>query len=77
MDCIGDDCSGPPQNVKVERIIPHEDYDPADSHQQNDIALLRLEHNVQFNGEGTLSILRGRIGTLPFEQKVTSSEGCV
>lgn len=49
VDCIGDDCSGPPQNVKVERIIPHEDYDPADSHQQNDIALLRLEHNVQFN----------------------------
>ncbi|XP_063831600.1 transmembrane protease serine 9-like [Ostrinia nubilalis] len=49
VDCIGDDCSGPPQDIPVEEIIAHEKYDPADSNQHNDIALLRLEHNAQFN----------------------------
>ncbi|RVE47482.1 hypothetical protein evm_007893 [Chilo suppressalis] len=49
VDCIDADCSGPPQDIVVERVIPHEDYDPADIHQANDIALLRLQHNAVFN----------------------------
>lgn len=49
VDCVENDCSGPPQDVPVERIIAHEDYDPQDIDQQNDIALLRLAHHVVFN----------------------------
>ncbi|KAL0869170.1 hypothetical protein ABMA27_007457 [Loxostege sticticalis] len=49
VDCIAEDCSGPPQDIPVERIIAHEYYDPADSDQIHDIALLRLEHNALFN----------------------------
>ncbi|KAL4715946.1 hypothetical protein ACJJTC_013246 [Scirpophaga incertulas] len=49
VDCIDSDCSGPPQDIRIERIIPHEEYDPADTNQLNDIALLRLETNAVFN----------------------------
>ncbi|CAH2094425.1 unnamed protein product [Euphydryas editha] len=49
-DCDHDDCSPQPLNVPIEEIIAHEDYDPTDGQQQNDIALLRLAQDVTFNG---------------------------
>lgn len=50
-DCLQGDCSGPVQDIRVEEIIAHEGYDPYDTNQHNDIALLRLSQNAQFNGE--------------------------
>ncbi|XP_013184392.2 CLIP domain-containing serine protease HP8 isoform X2 [Amyelois transitella] len=49
VDCVGDDCSGPVQDIPIERIIAHDGYVPSDTNQHNDIALLRLARNVQFN----------------------------
>ncbi|XP_059053397.1 CLIP domain-containing serine protease HP8-like isoform X2 [Achroia grisella] len=49
VDCVGDDCSGPVQDISIEQTIAHEGYDPSDKDQQNDIALLRLSRNAQFN----------------------------
>ncbi|XP_026315081.1 CLIP domain-containing serine protease 2-like isoform X2 [Hyposmocoma kahamanoa] len=46
-DCLADDCAGPVQDIPVEQIIPHEDYDPKDANQHNDIALLRLAQNAR------------------------------
>lgn len=48
-DCVEGDCSGPVQDIPVQQIIAHENYDPNDKDQQNDIALLRLSRNAQFN----------------------------
>lgn len=47
-DCTKSGCSDPPVDVAVERIIAHENYDPANENQHNDIALLRLSNNVRF-----------------------------
>ncbi|XP_026735233.1 CLIP domain-containing serine protease 2-like isoform X1 [Trichoplusia ni] len=49
VDCFGDDCSGPVQDIPVEQIIAQENYIPEDSNQHHDIALLRLSYNAQFN----------------------------
>ncbi|KAG6464620.1 CLIP domain-containing serine protease 2 isoform X2 [Manduca sexta] len=49
VDCVGDDCSQPVQDIRIEQIIAHESYDPEDNNQQNDIALLRLAQNVHLN----------------------------
>ncbi|KAJ8723965.1 hypothetical protein PYW07_007945 [Mythimna separata] len=49
VDCFHDDCSGPVQDIPVEEIIPQEGYVPEDTNQHNDIALLRLAFNAQFN----------------------------
>ncbi|CAH2257133.1 CLIP domain-containing serine protease 2-like [Pararge aegeria] len=50
IDCQRpDDCSPPPLDVPIEEVIAHEGYVPTDEHQQNDIALLRLAYDVQFN----------------------------
>lgn len=56
VDCvsngpIGEECSDPPQNIPVEDRIAHENYDPQDQNQYNDIALLRLSRDAKFNGK--------------------------
>ena len=51
VDCFHDDCSGPVQDIPVELIIPQEGYNADDANQHNDIALLRLAFNAQFNGK--------------------------
>ncbi|KAF9796702.1 hypothetical protein SFRURICE_008112 [Spodoptera frugiperda] len=49
VDCFHDDCSGPVQDIPVEEIIAQENYDPQDSQQHHDIAMLRLAYNAQYN----------------------------
>uniref|UniRef100_A0A336LMT0 CLIP domain-containing serine protease n=1 Tax=Culicoides sonorensis TaxID=179676 RepID=A0A336LMT0_CULSO len=39
---VGSDCADPVQDIPVETLIPHEQYEPAGEQQYNDIALLRL-----------------------------------
>lgn len=52
-DCItnefGSDCAPDPVNVAVEERIAHEEYQPNDSNQYHDIALLRLKRDVSFS----------------------------
>lgn len=52
-DCIpimdGYQCSDPPIDVKVDRLIVHENYIPNENGQHNDIALLRLKKIVKFS----------------------------
>ncbi|KAI5643188.1 trypsin domain-containing protein [Phthorimaea operculella] len=48
-DCVMDDCTTPVQDIRVEEIIAHEGYDPQDSNQHNDIALLRLAQPARYN----------------------------
>lgn len=48
-DCIMDECAPPVIDVPVEQLLPHEHYDPDSQHQDNDIALVRLQHSVQFD----------------------------
>uniref|UniRef100_A0A1Y1L107 CLIP domain-containing serine protease n=1 Tax=Photinus pyralis TaxID=7054 RepID=A0A1Y1L107_PHOPY len=51
-DCIPQSgyeyCSDPPLDVAVSEVVVHEMYDPFDQNQYHDIALLRLEYDVQF-----------------------------
>ncbi|XP_075983213.1 CLIP domain-containing serine protease HP8-like isoform X2 [Anticarsia gemmatalis] len=49
VDCSGEDCSRPVQDIPVEQIIAHERYDPYETNQHNDIALLRLSHSAEFH----------------------------
>ncbi|CAG4953655.1 unnamed protein product [Parnassius apollo] len=49
QDCVQGDCSPTPLDVRIEDIIPHEGYSKFDSHQQNDIALLRLARDVPYS----------------------------
>ncbi|GBP04038.1 CLIP domain-containing serine protease 2 [Eumeta japonica] len=58
MDCIQGDCNAPPLDVPIERIIPHEQYDARDEHQQNDIALLRLAREVQYTGTTLIHFIK-------------------
>lgn len=48
LDCYGktNQCAPPPINIPVQERIAHEDYDPYDINQPNDIALLRLVKNI-------------------------------
>lgn len=39
-------CSDQPIDVQIERLIPHENYDPQNPNQHNDIALLRLSRDI-------------------------------
>lgn len=43
-------CAPPAVDVAVEETIAHEDYNPYDTNQYHDVALLRLIRNVQFSG---------------------------
>lgn len=47
-DCDGDFCSSK-QDVKVEQVIAHPQYQQAGN--VNDIALVRLAQNVQYSGK--------------------------
>jgi hypothetical protein len=48
-DCDDDNqqfCSDPPIDIQIEKAITHENYNPEDVNQHNDIALLRLSREV-------------------------------
>ncbi|XP_055609360.1 CLIP domain-containing serine protease B4-like [Uranotaenia lowii] len=47
QDCYKDVCSDPPVDFGVDKIIIHEQYDPKSAAQWNDIALIRLDRNVE------------------------------
>lgn len=42
------DCTDPVQDIAIEHSFPHQGYDPHSRTQLHDIALLRLDRNVQF-----------------------------
>ena len=44
-------CSDPAVNVKVHSVIYHPDFKENQSHYMNDIALIRLNHTVNFTGK--------------------------
>lgn len=49
IDCNDEEiCSPKPQDIPVAEQITHENYLPSSQAQQNDIALLRLEHSATF-----------------------------
>jgi hypothetical protein len=41
-------CNDPPVDIPIEKLIPHEQYDPTSLNQHNDIALLRLAQPVTY-----------------------------
>jgi hypothetical protein len=41
-------CNDPPVDIPIEKLIPHEQYDPQGANQHNDIALLRLAQPVTY-----------------------------
>uniref|UniRef100_C6ZQY3 CLIP domain-containing serine protease n=1 Tax=Ochlerotatus triseriatus TaxID=7162 RepID=C6ZQY3_OCHTR len=45
-DCYDDDCADVPVNMGVEKIIVHENYDPNNKAQYNDIALIQFTRDV-------------------------------
>ncbi|XP_041969725.1 CLIP domain-containing serine protease 2-like [Aricia agestis] len=48
-DCQRDDCSPDVLNIPIEEAIVHHGYSPTDANQHNDIALIRLSHDIHFN----------------------------
>lgn len=42
-------CSDPPQNVEVEWAKAHEDYNPLDTNQLHDIAIIRLARKLKYS----------------------------
>lgn len=54
-DCVNNgfttECSDPTVNVPVEERIAHENYNPTDTNQFHDIALLRLSRDVKFTSK--------------------------
>ncbi|XP_037913459.1 serine protease easter-like isoform X2 [Hermetia illucens] len=48
IDCEFDNCNNSPIDVPIERVIPHELYQPEQLSQHNDIALLRLSRNINY-----------------------------
>lgn len=53
VDCVDNgyskECAPAPLDVPVEERIAHEDYDPLDTNQYHDIALLRLSKEVTYS----------------------------
>lgn len=45
-DCLDGDCADVPVNMGVEKVIVHENYDPNNKAQYNDIALIRFTRDV-------------------------------
>lgn len=50
IDCEGNICAPPPQDVAIAEIIIHENFDK-NSTKENDIALIRLEKRVELGRE--------------------------
>lgn len=54
-DCVTignkEKCAPDPINILVEEKIAHEQYNPYDTNQYHDIALLRLSRNVSYSGK--------------------------
>jgi Trypsin. len=46
-----DNCAPAPQDLGVERTIVHPQYEPRSSNRFNDIGLVRLDRDAQFNGK--------------------------
>lgn len=58
-DCvINQGCNtGYTMDVGVEEIIPHQEWSETDAAQLNDIALIRLNRDLKFNGKKSISHL--------------------
>lgn len=50
VDCDNNVCSPATQNIPIEEIIVHDDYNPNRKSQYNDIALLKLSSSVRYSG---------------------------
>ncbi|CAK1540649.1 unnamed protein product [Leptosia nina] len=48
VDCLGDDCADPVQEIKVHSAYPHPGYSDGNTNRQDDIALVRLAKRVQY-----------------------------
>ncbi|EAT48924.1 AAEL000059-PA [Aedes aegypti] len=48
-DCEFGECAAPPITVGIERIIVHENYNPRHKEHTDDIALIRLDREIQFS----------------------------
>jgi len=44
-------CAPPPQDFGIERIIVHSRYEASSNNKYNDIGLVRLDRDAQFNGK--------------------------
>ena len=51
-------CSDPAVNVKIHSVIYHPDFKENQSHYMNDIALIRLNHTVNFTGKSFFETAR-------------------
>lgn len=49
LDCVGSECSEPPDDVEVEERIVHPNYNPRDPSSRNDIALIRLKRPAKLS----------------------------
>ncbi|XP_055609289.1 CLIP domain-containing serine protease B4-like [Uranotaenia lowii] len=49
QDCLESECADVPVDVDVEKIIVHEEYNPQNKNQYNDIALIRMVRDVSFS----------------------------
>ncbi|XP_037816104.1 serine protease 7 [Lucilia sericata] len=49
IDCIGSDCNNKVLELGFEEIIPHPQYDDKNSNRYHDIALIRLDQDVEYN----------------------------
>lgn len=49
IDCIGEDCNKKVVELGYDELIPHPQYDPRNTNNYHDIALIRLAQDVQYN----------------------------
>ncbi|XP_073819989.1 serine protease 7 [Musca autumnalis] len=49
IDCIADDCNKKVVEVGYEKVIPHPEYDPRNSNNHHDIALIRLAQEIEYS----------------------------
>ncbi|XP_072929942.1 CLIP domain-containing serine protease HP8-like [Epargyreus clarus] len=49
VDCNFEECAPPVQDVPIEELITHPQYNPIDGNEQYDIALIRLKYDATYN----------------------------
>ncbi|XP_065357920.1 serine protease 7 [Calliphora vicina] len=49
IDCLGSDCNNKVLEVGFEEVIPHPQYDPKNINRYHDIALIRLDQDIDYN----------------------------
>ncbi|XP_061393226.1 serine protease 7 [Musca vetustissima] len=49
IDCIADDCNQKVVEVGYEQLIPHPQYDVRNTNNHHDIALIRLDRNIEYS----------------------------